>query len=105
MASPSSTRGSGFWITLIAVALIVLAGVWWLAGSDETADGEGRDLEPAVSEPLDETVAPGNPDATTSAPPPTPNSPAATGTVGEPSGTAGATPQPGDPTEAAGTSN
>lgn len=103
MASTSPTRGSGFWFIIIAVAIIVVGGIWWLSASDDTADGEGRDLEPAVSEPLQDTVTPGNTEATTSAPQPTPNSPAATGTVGEPSGTAGATPQPGDPTEAAGT--
>lgn len=103
MATPSSTRGSGFWTVLILVALIVVGGIWWFSGSDDAADGEGRDLDPAAAQPLDSEAAPGNPDATTSAPAPLPGSPAATGTAGEPSGTAGATPQPGDPTEAAGT--
>lgn len=103
MATPSPTRGSGFWFTIIAVTLIVLAGIWWFAASDDAADGEGRDLDPAVSEPLDDAAAPGNPEVTTSAPPPTPDSPAATGEVGVPSGTAGAAPEPGDPTAAAGT--
>lgn len=103
MATPSPTRGSGFWFIIIAVAIILLGGIWWLSASDQTADGEGRDLEPAVSEPLDDTVAPGNPEPTTSEPTPLPGSPAATGTAGQPSGTTGASPQPGDPTEAAGT--
>lgn len=105
MATTSPTRGSGFWFIIIAVAIIVVGGIWWFSVSDDTADGQGRDLDPAVSQPLDNTATPGNPDATTSPPPPTPGSPAATGEVGVPSGTAGATPQPGDPTGAAATTD
>lgn len=66
MADPRSTgpvaRGMGVWPIVIAAAVVIALAVWFFMGVD-------------VQEPV-----------------PTPDSPAATGTAGEPSGTTGGTP-------------
>lgn len=67
MAEPRKSAGIGVWPLLIGVAAVILAVVLFF-----------------LSGPVDE-------------PTPTPDSPAATGTVGEPAGSTGATPQPGAP--------
>ena len=103
MATTSSTRGSGFWFTIAAVLIIIVGGIWYFTSTNAADDGVGRDLDPAAATPLADTVEPGNPEPSLSAPEPIPGSPAATGTAGVPSGTAGEAPKPGDPTEAADT--
>ena len=65
--TPPPRRSVAPWPLVIAAAAVILAALWFFMASD-------------VEEPV-----------------PTPDSPAATGTAGEPAGTTGASPQPGAP--------
>lgn len=67
MAAPAPRRELGIWPIVIGAALVILAAVFFFMGADV-------------------------PDPT-----PLPDSPAATGTAGEPVGTTGPAPQPGAP--------
>jgi len=78
--------------------LVVLVIGWWFTFSGDNADGIGLDTQPKG-----EALPDARPQGDTAAsivPQPLPGSPAAEGTAGQPAGTTGAAPQPGDPTEA-----